>query len=172
MTAADAPRRLVLLRHAQAGDEARTDHARTLTERGRRQAGRVGTWLAASGVVPDQALVSDAARTVETETLVRGAAGWAVHATRALYEAGPEALLDEVRALAAPETRTLLVVGHNPTIAQLVLLLDDGTGTDATDVLRHGFPPSSAAVLEYEGPWERLAFGTARMVDTRLPADG
>ena len=54
------------MRHAKAEPFAETDHERVLTERGRRDAVEAGLHLAATGVVPDYAVVSSAARTVAT----------------------------------------------------------------------------------------------------------
>lgn len=161
----DTVRQLVLLRHAQAESYAATDHARPLTGRGRRDATAVGRWLGAtlgalssSAAAPVAAVVSDAVRAQETWQLVAAAAGWevATEPRRAVYEAGPTALLDLVR-LVGEEVRTVVVVGHNPAVGVLVQLLDDGTGdADAMVATVAGHPTAGAAVLEVAGVWRDL----------------
>lgn len=153
-------RTLVLLRHALAVSSAPSDHARELSERGRRAAAEVGTWLTQIGVAPDLALVSDAARTVQTWEEASLAAGWNVAPERsaALYAAGPEALLDLVREV-DPAVASLVVVGHNPTMAYLAEMLDDGAGDDdaITGLVSAGYPPGSATVFAVRGEWSELS---------------
>ncbi|MFE6866123.1 SixA phosphatase family protein [Kitasatospora sp. NPDC057692] len=172
-------RRIVLIRHAQAERETPVDQERRLDERGREEASRAGRWLADCGVVPDLARVSAARRTGETwervsaELLTRQPG--AVH-EQGLYdvsvavhrrEAGVGALVPLVRET-ADEVRTLALVGHNPSLHELVGLLTGTTGrTEAQDeVLRRvtesGFPTASVAVLDFDGPWRSLGHGTAR----------
>ena len=57
---------LVIMRHAKAERTAATDHARQLTDRGRRDAVAAGQMLAQSGASLELALVSTAARAQET----------------------------------------------------------------------------------------------------------
>lgn len=155
-----------MVRHATAEPSAASDHERELTDRGRDDATAAGAWLALQGLVPDRALVSDAARTRDTwEALCKGA-GWALDATldAGLYAAGPETALDLLRAT-PEEARTLLVVGHNPTIAYLAQLLDGGDGDpDAGNAMAHGFPAGALAVLEHDGAWTELEMGCTRVV--------
>lgn len=153
-------RTLVLVRHAKAEAAAPSDHERRLTDRGRADAAEAGRWLAGAGVVPDHALVSDAARAVETWEELAAGAGWDpdCETSAGLYAAGPESALDLMRDC-PPEVRTLVVVGHNPTIATLAELLDDGEGDEeaSTELVTGGFPTSAAVVLEVDGDWEDLA---------------
>lgn len=152
------------MRHARAESSAETDAERRLTPRASAEAADTGRWLGALGVVPDHALVSAATRTRETWAAVATAAGWTVEPTydEGLYAADPDTALDLVRAV-ADEVRTLVVVGHNPTVAVLAQLLDDGEGDRATtDAMVGGFPPGATAVLEVAGSWADLAEGTAR----------
>src|SRR4051812_39409500 len=124
-------RRLVVMRHAKAEPGGETDHARELAQRGWEDALEAGRWLADRGLVPDAALVSSARRTVSTWLAVAEGGSFESRATHSegLHHAGPETALDLVRET-ADEVRTLVVIGHNPTIAYLAQLLDDGTGDD------------------------------------------
>jgi phosphohistidine phosphatase len=117
MGSATHVRRLVVLRHAESEGEVegKGDHARTLHERGRRDAARVGLRLRDLGFVPRVVVSSDATRTRETWDHMRQALGGApaVTFTRAFYLMG----IDEIRAVLreqAPEVDTVMVIGHNP----------------------------------------------------------
>ena len=159
MSSENAPRRLVLARHAQAVDAAATDAARELSPRGRRDAEAGGRWLAEQGVEPDHALVSSAVRTAQTWEHLCAGAGWSLapDLDRGLYEAGTDAALDLVRLVPA-EIGTLVVVGHNPTIGSLAHLLDDGDGDPgAVTALLGGYPTSALTVLAVGTSWADLA---------------
>jgi len=59
----------------------------------------------------------------------------------------------------------LVVVGHNPTIAYLAQLLDDGSGDDdAGREMAVGFPTGALAVFEVTGSWAELDLASARLV--------
>lgn len=165
-----SPRRLVVLRHAQAEPSAATDAERPLAARGRRDAAAAGTWLAGLGleVAPPAgaALVSAALRTRQTYDALAAAAGWEGGATHdaGLYSAGPEAALDLVRET-AEGVSTLVLVGHNPTMAYLAHLLDDGEGEDVatSEMVSRGYPTAAAAVFAVTGSWADLGPGRARL---------
>ncbi|WP_435743685.1 SixA phosphatase family protein [Nocardioides sp. SYSU DS0663] len=164
-----AARTLVLVRHAKAEDTAASDAERRLTDRGAGDAADAGRWLAARGVTPDHALVSAAARTTATWQAMAAAAGWRLEADvdRGLYSAGPETVIDLLRAVPT-DARTAVVVGHNPTIASLAQLLDDGEGDpEAGNQLALGYPPASVTVLQLGVAWADLAPAAASVVAFR-----
>lgn len=153
-------RTLVVVRHAKAEATAPTDHERSLTDPGRAAAAELGGWLADAGLVPDHALVSDAARTLETWAELADAAGWDTdpEVSSALYDASPEAALDLLRESPA-EAGTVVVIGHNPTMGYLAEILDDGDGDDdaITALVTMGFPTGTAVVLDVAAEWADLA---------------
>lgn len=164
-------RLLVVVRHGRAESFAEEDHARRLTERGRRDAAALGEWLAASGVRPGLALVSSAARTRETWELLAGAFGEVPRSEVAddLYSASVDTVLDAVRAVPA-DVEVLAYVGHNPTAASLAHALEDGEpDVEAFLALGRGFPPGSAAVLQVPTPWTDLDAAGARLVSFHGP---
>src|SRR5690349_15824217 len=71
--------------------------------------------------------------------------------------AEPETVLDLLREVPA-DAACVVVVGHNPTMAYLANLLDDGEGDEAaaTELTTRGFPTCSLAVFAYEGAWADL----------------
>jgi phosphohistidine phosphatase len=159
-------RRLVVVRHAKAEQAGDTDHARRLLERGRTEAAAAGQWLAGQGVVPDHALVSAATRARETWEALAAGGGWSVEPNLddGLYSAGPDTALDLIRGIPA-DAAVLVVVGHNPTMAHLAQLLDDGEGDpEASTAMASGFPTSAVAVFEYDGAWADLDLTSARLV--------
>jgi phosphohistidine phosphatase len=155
------------MRHAKAQQYATSDHERGLEARGRRDAADAGAWLALHEIDCDYALVSDAARAVATWEAVADAADWDVEpdVDASLYDAGPETALDVLRSLPDDATNVLLL-GHNPTIAYLAQLLDDGDGDqDAISEMGEGYPTSALTVFSYDGDWADLEMGSARVTD-------
>jgi phosphohistidine phosphatase len=160
-------RTLVMMRHAKAESAAPTDFDRVLSERGHADATEVGEWLAAQGIEPDYALVSAAARTVETWEDAANGAGWDVSLAEfsdPLYTASGVAALDLIRET-EDGVETLVVIGHNPTIGYLVQLLDDGDGDEeaGNEIAVGGYPTAAAAVYGYDGDWSDLEEGSATL---------
>lgn len=163
----ETTRTLVVTRHAKAEQAGPTDYERPLAARGHGDAAALGAWLRETGVSPDAAIVSAALRTTETwQHLCRGA-GWdlAPDLDRGLYAADTDTALDLVRLL-DDAVATAVVVGHNPTMASLAHVLDDGEGDDeAGNAMAMGsFPTSATAVLTFTGSWADLGPSTASLV--------
>ena len=153
------------MRHAKAEQVAASDMERPLTERGRTDAEEAGAWLAAQGFEPDHAVVSSAVRTRETWEAVAASAGWSLEpeVETSLYSAGPDSVLDLLR-LVPVASRSLIVVGHNPTVAYLAQLLSDGAGDEeAMSAMAAGYPTGAATLFDYDGEWADLELGTARV---------
>ncbi len=154
------------MRHSKAEQSGPSDYERQLSDRGMGDAAAAGSWLADRDVVPDQALVSASIRTQQTWEALANGAGWDLEGTleEALYEAGTESALDLVRQTEG-HVRTLILVGHNPTIASLAALLDDGEGDDeAATAMALDFPTSAMAVFAYDGDWTDLDEASATLV--------
>ncbi|HEX4685301.1 MAG TPA: histidine phosphatase family protein [Nocardioides sp.] len=159
-------RQLVVMRHARAEPGGETDHARELAQSGWDDALEVGRWLADRGLVPEAALVSAARRTTSTWLAVAEGGSFDVEptASEGLYAAGPETVLDLLRET-DDDVHSLVVIGHNPTIAYLAQLLDDGTGdAEAERGMAIGFPACAVAVFEVTGSWNDLELASARLL--------
>lgn len=166
-------RRLMLLRHAksdwsQAGQRA---HDRDLSARGRQAAPKLGAYLAAHALIPDCVIVSTARRTRETWKLVASA----LHARPSpvfderIYEASPHAILDVIRETPA-SCHSLLVIGHNPGLQALALLLAKEGNQDLLDRLAEKFPTAALAVIDLPiDEWTALRAGTGRLADLVIP---
>jgi phosphohistidine phosphatase len=154
------------MRHAKAEPGGETDHARELAQRGWNDAMAAGRWLADRGLVPEAVLVSSARRTTSTWLALAEGGSFDVEPTASdsLYSAGPESALDLVRET-PDDVASLVVIGHNPTIAYLAQLLDDGSGDEeAGREMAVGFPTGALAVFEVTGPWSGLDLASARLV--------
>lgn len=160
-------RRLVVLRHAKsAWPPGVADHDRPLGERGLRDAPAAGGWLRDAGCVPDLVLCSTAVRARRTWDLAAAqfAAQPPVRHERRLYGTDAADLLAVVRETPAT-VQTLLLVGHNPAVQELVLLLAAEALGDALERTRDKFPTAAIAVLVMQGPWLRTGPGGALLTD-------
>lgn len=152
-------RTLILLRHAKAGSKSGPDKARVLAEKGRIQAGVMGNLLREEVGRVDLALVSGAERTRETATLLSPALDIGdVEVLDELYEAGIEEVLAAVREVPG-DARTVLVVGHEPTISQTARHLHDAANDDIAADLRLGVTTGTACIVDVPGPWAELDQG-------------
>jgi len=144
-------RYLTIVRHCEATPN-ENDFARTLTERGRRQAeeirSRVSDPAQLAQYGPVTALVSSAARTRETYAI--GFAGTAfIHAletSELIYNGHREiSATDVLEQLAAidPVRESLLVIGHFPWVWELLTTL----ATTVPEELVSDYPVGTAVVL-------------------------
>jgi phosphohistidine phosphatase len=129
---------LFLLRHAKAENSAAalTDPSRALNERGRIEAQAVGTFLKKQNLKLDLVLCSTAVRARETTELVLAAAEVTtnVRYDGRIYEASPLRLL-EVIAEIEDDRNSVLLVGHNPGMEELLQLLTGRAERMATAAL-------------------------------------
>lgn len=171
----DAVRRLVLLRHAKAEAGGRAgDQVRPLALAGRRQCIRIAGALTGHDLVPEFVLCSSAVRTLQTWVLVRGGLGHTeidLQVSDGLYQGGAAEVLTALRAI-DPAVRTVLVVGHEPTMSALAAALaGPGSGDAAVAQVRAGMSTGAFAVLELDGAWNDLARGAARLREVISPRD-
>jgi phosphohistidine phosphatase len=148
-------KRLLLLRHAKAGRDQADDHRRALIERGRLDSARMGRFMRQDAYLPDLVLCSNAARTMETLThlLPELSIKPAVHYLAELYLAEPEVILSLIRH--APEPfGSLMIVGHNPGIAQcaheLVRQPSERKARKRLETMEEKFPTCALAVVDFD----------------------
>jgi phosphohistidine phosphatase len=117
---------LLVLRHAKSNwnDPALDDHERPLNERGRRDAPRIGELMREYRLIPDIVISSDAVRAQLTAEAVAKAAGYTgeVLLDEQLYIASPAEILSRLRTV-RENAETIMIVGHNPGLEELVELL-------------------------------------------------
>ena len=117
---------LYLLRHAKSSWDyaSQQDFDRPLANRGRKAARLIGEFIEEKGIDFDLVLVSTAARTRETIALIRERAKFAgeVRYDERIYEATASQLL-QIIAQIDDVRESVLLVGHNPGIEELLALL-------------------------------------------------
>jgi phosphohistidine phosphatase len=153
-------RRLLLLRHAKAerSDPGMQDLSRVLIERGRKDAAKIGAYMAGHALVPDRVVLSPAARTQETWKYAAAAfkpAPAAMSAER-LYDATPHDIIGVVKDSPA-SAHSLLVVGHNPGLHEAALILIASGDIDARERLCEGLPTSGLVMIDFAfDDWSKL----------------
>lgn len=120
-------KQLLLMRHAKSDwhSDIDSDYDRPLTERGQRNVPRVAAWLKNKEIVPDYIFSSPAKRAKETTKILckeMGLSKKIIHWQASLYGAGFKDCLDIVNA-EIDRAETLLLVGHNPALDELVSYL-------------------------------------------------
>jgi len=150
---------LFLLRHADAGRGAagQRDRDRPLSARGEREAAAIGDFLKSRSETLDRVLCSGALRARQTLSGLLAVVGSSVETdiSDALYLAEPTEILRAIRDVPEPAA-SILVVGHNPGIAELVGGLVASAEPEAEAAFRPNFPPASLALLSFDGPWRTL----------------
>ncbi|MEA3012767.1 MAG: phosphohistidine phosphatase [Sphingomonadales bacterium] len=164
---------LTLLRHAKSGWDAPVarDFDRRLNARGRKAARAMGREMKRLGLGFDLILASPAARITETLTELAQGYGGAVATDfdEHIYLASAETLLGIVRAADDAHER-LLIVGHNPGMEQLALLL--AAGGALRDRIAAKYPTGALAELRFEGPgWRDVTAGAGRLERFIRPRD-
>jgi len=154
---------LYLLRHAKSSwsDPTLPDQERPLAPRGRRDAKRVAKHLVRLGIEPDLVLCSSVRRTRETLELVRPAFGatTSVVLEAELYAATADELLERLHAV-PDEVASVLLVGHNPGLQELALLLTSA-GAELSQ-LEAKLPTAALATLAVaKATWRELSQGDA-----------
>jgi phosphohistidine phosphatase len=156
---------LTLLRHAKSGWDAPVarDFDRTLNARGRKAARAMGREMRRLGLGYDLVLASPAARVTETLTELAQGYGAAVDTQfdETIYLAPVDTLLALVRATDDSDAR-LLLVGHNPGMEQLALLLADGG--PLRDEIAAKYPTAALAEIAFDAEhWHDVGPGDGRL---------
>ena len=165
-------RRLYLLRHAKSSwkEQGLADHDRPLARRGRRAAKAICRHLRENRVVPELVLCSTAKRARQTLEGIEPALGrGAIRVEPDIYGASPADLLELLHEIAAP-VRSVMVIGHNPGLEQLALLL--ARQGSARQELEAKFPTGALATLAFRASgWGALDRGTAELIEFIRPRD-
>ena len=165
---------LTLLRHAKSGwdDGVPRDFDRPLNGKGRRAAAAIGRHLRDEGFTFDQVVASPAIRVVETLEAVEDGYGAALAPVweRAIYLASAATLLDLVRDLPVEAERVLLV-GHNPGLEELVLLLVADEAGGLRDAVEAKYPTGAVAEMTLPDAWSDAARGRATLTRFVRPRD-
>jgi phosphohistidine phosphatase len=166
-------KRLTLLRHAKSAwdDPVQRDFDRPLNKRGRRAAQTIGREMRALGLCFDLVIASPAARVIETLEDVADGYGRSLESSfdKRLYLASTDTLLEIIKA-ADDGAERLLIVGHNPGLEKLALLLTQGEGLRAEIAVKY----PTATLAEIELPvkrWSDVEQGSGTITRFIRPRD-
>lgn len=166
-------RRLILMRHAKSDwPDGIVDSERPLATRGREAAPVMGRYLLDEKLIPDYVVVSPARRTQETFDLVSAGLPQDIRhrIDGRIYEARPEALLGVIHDTPSA-TRTLLLIGHNPGLAELAGILTGQGDRYAFARIKTKYPTCGLAVLDFPvESWAGVAKGAGRLERFVTPA--
>lgn len=167
---------LGLFRHAKSDwhDAKARDFDRGLNERGRKGAALMGRHIHEHGQQWDRILASPAVRVAET--IEQGAQAIGINVPvqwdRRIYLASSATLADVLREV-PDDIASVLMVGHNPSLEDLIfdLVPDDGS-CPLRAIVEEKFPTAAFAVLECDiESWADLDDGCARLVHLVRPRD-
>ena len=153
-------RRLLLLRHGKAERSipGTADRDRPLIERGRKDSARIGTYMAGHALLPDRVLLSPVTRTQETWKYAAKAFKPAPGAgmVEKLYDATPHCILAVIKDIPAT-VHTALIIGHNPGLHELALMLIATGDHEARERLREKLPTCGLVIIDFAfDDWNRL----------------
>jgi len=166
---------LTLLRHAKStwDDPVARDFDRPLNPRGRRAAQTVGREMRAQELAFDRVLASPAVRVVETLEEIGNGYGRALDPAydQRLYLASTDTLLDRIRDT-DDQVSSLLLVGHNPGLEMLVLLLTRQGAGELRDQAEIKYPTATLAEISLPAErWENIEEGIGTLVRFIRPRD-
>lgn len=167
---------LGIFRHAKSdwNDARLRDFDRPLNARGRKGAAVMGLHIRDNAVGWKRVLASPAVRVTQTLELACEAAGETPPITwdRRIYLANSATLIDVLREQ-GDEASSIIMVGHNPGLEDLIfdLVPDDGT-SPLRDIVEEKLPTAAYAVLELDiDRWADLREGCARITHLVRPRD-
>ncbi|NVJ92886.1 MAG: histidine phosphatase family protein [Methylocystaceae bacterium] len=142
---------LLILRHGHAKNQSSYgDFGRELKDKGKRNAQRIGVWLAQNDLRPKHVISSPAVRAKRTAEKCVKTSGLNVSVVsfdERLYNALPQTVLELIKTCPA-DAESLMIVGHNPSLESVVAKLSDGY---------HPMSPATLAHFTVEGDWADLA---------------
>lgn len=164
--------RLYLLRHAKSSwdEPGIDDRFRPLTSRGRKAARLAARYLEMEAIIPDLVLCSPAQRCQQTLEPLRAAFDDTVQIEieEDLYGAGSGDLLRRLRKV-PPDTESVMVIGHNPAIHELAVML--ARNPDDLVRLRDKYPTAAMATLNFPGEWKNLGETAAVLEEFVVPRE-
>jgi len=166
-------RNLLILRHAKSDwdTDATNDFERPLAKRGERDAPRIGQWLKRQKLLPNHVVSSPAQRarqTSETACKAMGIKETQINWDERIYAATEGELL-KVLADCPKKKKTVMLVGHNPGLEDLVAYLA-GAGLE---IPADGkvLPTAAVAHLKMPENWTDLKEGDGQLVSIKRPKD-
>lgn len=161
---------LTLLRHAKSSwdDPVLEDFDRPLGKRGRKAAPEMGKLLASMDLRPDLIICSSAVRARQTLELVLEQFSYPtpkIVIDEDVYMATPQVMMARLRAHTDGEdARHVMMVGHNPGMEELALLLAARGPAQQRTRMAEKFPTAAVAVIAFEADtWDAIAAGSGEL---------
>lgn len=168
---------LLLFRHAKSdwSTEGLDDRERPLAKRGTKAAPLMARHIAKQKLKPDLVLCSDSVRTRATLALLLPELGGQppeVTIEERLYLADAETILDVLRTQAREGDKRIMVIGHNPGLHALALILVGDGDKKALKKLAMKFPTAALAVIEFDtDDWQDVAPAKGRLEALVIPRE-
>ena len=116
-------KKLLLLRHGKSSwdNPDLADHERPLTNRGKESASIIGKFLKKENLIPDLIISSTAKRANKTADIISKKSGYdkKIFQSEALYNGSSEDYTNIIHEI-ADKNKTILLVGHNPAIEEVI----------------------------------------------------
>lgn len=162
---------LYLLRHAHSPSGSVSDIERHLSVDGLAQAGALGRALKIRGVKFDLVYCSPATRTRETLAgVLESISTPTIRHEKIIYDGSAGDVLSLIQHAPDP-VKSLMIVGHNPTLHGLAAKLAMEKDPEPMERLMMGYPPGSLSILECPvTSWSEIQPGGNPLVDCISPA--
>ena len=162
------------MRHGEAEVlEPKRDKERALSAIGITDCVNIGKYLCSKGYGPDSIICSNARRTIESSELVSSKFenSISISFSDSLYLSSYHDLLLEIQTVPS-SVSTLLLIGHNPAIHNLVRFLLKSALANGTNQIARNFPPGSLAILNcHVESWQDLYSDAVILDEFLIPSD-
>ena len=152
----------MLLRHASAeidGFNQEDDHEKPLDDKGKTDCINLSNWLKKSYLDFDLVITSDAARALQTSSLVFEPLNVVIKRNPSFYLCNYEEILKTVKDL-ANDIRNVVVVGHEPSISETMRELVGSTRPDLNNFLNIPYMPCTMSFIHFNKEyWKDLKQG-------------
>ena len=157
---------IYLMRHGKSkrGPEYETDYERPLAKRGKRDAARMGEYLAERDLLPDLIVSSSAERARDTALRFAVAAdcGAEIRFAETLYSTDDQAYLDLIWVL-DDVLASVMFVGHNPATESVIETLSDSYAH---------MPTGAVACIQFEvETWREIEEGMGQLAWVERPRE-
>lgn len=160
-------RKVFFVRHAEANypEMGQGDIDRTLTTKGEKDAQKLGTWLKQNNYFPDKTFVSSAKRTTQTANIIAKNLNYPSEKLifeSSLYQASVLGVIDLLQQI-PNEVSSLMVIGHNPTMMEMIPYLTTNSGTH--------FPPCTISLISFSINWSQITAKKGSFLWLNTPND-